>query len=69
MSTTPTDVLTAYPARYCAAWSQRNIAVALGGLGSMGVQEVKPVLAQLARSTDDDVQYVATEQLHRLGAQ
>lgn len=29
MSTLSTDVLTEYPARYCAAWSQRDVAVAL----------------------------------------
>lgn len=29
MSTISSEVLTSYPARYCAAWSQRDIAVAL----------------------------------------
>jgi hypothetical protein len=31
------------------------------------VQSARPILAKLAKSTDDDVQYVANEQLHRLG--
>ncbi|MCW2750021.1 MAG: hypothetical protein JWR83_1131 [Aeromicrobium sp.] len=45
MSTTPTDVLTAYPARYCAAWSQRDIAVALDVV-SAEVHWVDPLLPE-----------------------
>ncbi|MCW2778305.1 MAG: hypothetical protein JWN17_2030 [Frankiales bacterium] len=29
MTTTPADVLAAYPARYCAAWGQHDVATAL----------------------------------------
>jgi HEAT repeat protein len=49
--------------------AQHWAAVALGSLSSSGVQSARPVLAKLAKSTDDDVQYVANEQLHRLGMQ
>jgi len=47
--------------------AQHWAAVALGSLSSSGVQSARPILAKLAKSTDDDVQYVANEQLHRLG--
>ncbi len=49
--------------------AQHWAAVALGSLSSSGVQSARPLLVQLAKSTDDDVQYVANEQLHRLGMQ
>jgi hypothetical protein len=45
MSTTPTDVLIAYPARYCAAWSQRDLAVALAVV-SAEVHWVDPLLPE-----------------------
>ena len=48
---------------------QHWAAVALGMLSGSGVQEARPVLQRLAKSSDEDVQYVATEQLHRLGMQ
>ena len=47
--------------------AQHWAAVALGGLAAAGVVEAKPALQQLAASPDPDVQYVANEQLHRLG--
>ena len=49
--------------------AQHWAAVALGSLSSSGVQNARPLLVKLAKSTDDDVQYVANEQLHRLGMQ
>jgi HEAT repeat protein len=49
--------------------AQHWAAVALGSLSSSGVQSARPLLVKLAKSTDDDVQYVANEQLHRLGMQ
>jgi HEAT repeat protein len=49
--------------------AQHWAAVALGTLSSSGVQSARPLLVKLAKSTDDDVQYVANEQLHRLGMQ
>jgi len=49
--------------------AQHWAAVALGSLSSSGVQRARPLLVKLAKSTDDDVQYVANEQLHRLGMQ
>ena len=49
--------------------AQHWAAVALGTLSSSGVQSARPVLIKLAKSTDDDVQYVANEQLRRLGMQ
>ncbi|MDE2125438.1 MAG: HEAT repeat domain-containing protein [Armatimonadetes bacterium] len=45
--------------------AQRWAAVALGG---MGLADAKPTLEQLAQSSNADVQYVAREQLARLGA-
>ena len=47
--------------------AQHWAAVALGGLGAAGVQEARPTLQLLAKSADPDVQYVASEQLRRLG--
>jgi HEAT repeat protein len=49
--------------------AQHWAAVALGSLSSSGVQSARQVLVKLAKSSDDDVQYVANEQLHRLGMQ
>ncbi|HLJ57936.1 MAG TPA: HEAT repeat domain-containing protein, partial [Chthonomonadaceae bacterium] len=46
--------------------AQHWAAVALGSLSSSGVRNARPLLVKLAKSTDDDVQYVANEQLHRL---
>lgn len=48
---------------------QHWAAVALGTLSSAGVVEARPVLQRLAKSSDEDVQYVANEQLHHLGIQ
>ena len=45
--------------------AQRWAAVALGG---MGLADARPTLEQLAQSTNPDVQYVAREQLARLGS-
>jgi hypothetical protein len=45
MPPTSTDVLTAYPARYCAAWSQRDVTVALGVV-SADVHWVDPLLPE-----------------------
>jgi HEAT repeat protein len=44
--------------------AQRWAAVALG---EMGIAEAKPILQQLAKSSDADVAYVANEQLYRNG--
>ena len=49
--------------------AQHWAAVALGSLSSSGVQNARPVLDKLAKSSDDDVHYVANEQIQRLGMQ
>lgn len=47
--------------------SQRWSAVALGDLGKAGVSEARELLRTLSQSSDENVKFVATEQLRRLG--